>query len=60
MEVDASQKAIGMAFLQSVQEDSESEGDGCQESGVETDSNPNGKSIIRTDLLPVAFGNKTY
>ena len=29
LEVDVSQKAIGMALLQSVQEDSESEADGC-------------------------------
>ena len=31
LEVDASQKAISMALLQSVQEDSESEADGCQQ-----------------------------
>ena len=59
LEVDASQKAIGMALMQSVQEDSESKADGCQENGVEFEPNSNVKSIIPTDLLPVAYGSKT-
>ena len=59
IEVDASQKVIGMALLQSVQEDSESEADGCQENGVEFDINSDVKSIVLTDLLPVAYGSKT-
>ena len=59
IEVDASQKAICMALLQSVQEDSESEADGCKENGVEFDNNSDVKSIIPTDLLPVAYGSKT-
>ena len=33
LEVDASQKTIGMALLQSVQEDFESKADGCQQIG---------------------------
>ena len=64
LEVDASQKAIGMALLQSVHEEHASgygsEADRCQESGVETNSNSNAKSIIPTDMLPVAYGSKTH
>ena len=37
--VDASQKAIGMALLQSVHEDFESEADGCQQNWVEANVN---------------------
>ena len=63
LEGDASQKAIGMPLLQSVHEEHASgygsEADGCQESGVEFESNFNIKSIIPTDLLPVAYGSKT-
>ena len=59
LEVDASQKAIGMPLMQSVHEDSESEADQCWKSGVESSSNYNGKTIIPTDLLPVAYGSKT-
>ena len=57
--VDASQKAIGMALLQSVQEDCESEADGCQQNQVETNVNDCEKIIIPNDLLPVAYGSKT-
>ena len=39
LEVDASQKAIAMALLQSVQEDSECEAHGCQQNWVETNVN---------------------
>ena len=59
LEVNASQKAIGMALLQSVQEDSESEADGCQENGIEFDIDSDVKSIVPTDLLPIAYGSKT-
>ena len=63
LEVDASQKAIGMALLQSVHKEHasgyRSKADGCQESGIETESNSNIESIISTDLLPVAYGSKT-
>ena len=59
LEVDASQKAIGKALLQSVLEDPESKADGYQESGVEFDINSDIKSTIPTDLLPVAYGSKT-
>ena len=58
LEVDASQKAIGMALLQFVQ-DSESEVDGCQQNWVETNVNDCEKIIIPNDLLPVAYGSKT-
>ena len=47
-----------MALLQSVHEDFESEADGCQESGVESEPNSNAKSTIPTDLLPVGYGSK--
>ena len=59
LEVDTSQKAIGMALLQSVQEDSESKVDGCQQNQVETNVNDCEKNIIPDDLLPVAYGSKT-
>ena len=63
LEVDASQKAIGMALLQSIHEEHArgygSEADGCQESGVEFESNSSVKFIILIDFLPVAYGNKT-
>ena len=39
LEVEASQKAIGMGLLQSVCEDFESEADGCQQNWVETNVN---------------------
>ena len=44
--MDASQKAIGMALLQSVQEDSESEADGCRQNQVEVNVNDYQKTII--------------
>ena len=60
LEVDASQKAIGMALLQSVQEEHESKANnGHQENQVETNVNDCEKSIIPDDLLPVAYGSKT-
>ena len=59
LEVDANQKAIGMALLQSVQEGSESKADGCQQNQVETNVNDCEKIIISNDLLPVAYGSKT-
>ena len=59
LEVDTSQKAIGMALLLSVQEDSESKADGCQQNWVETNVNDCEKIIIPNDLLPVAYGSKT-
>ena len=59
LKVDTSQKAISMALLQSVHNDSESKADGSQESGVESEPNSNVKSIIPTDLLLVAHGSKT-
>ena len=46
LEIDTSQKAIGMALLQSVQEDSESEADGCQQNWVETNVNACKKSLF--------------
>ena len=57
LEVDTSQKAIGMALMQSVQNEHESKAiDGQQENWVEASvndwENPN-------DLLPVAYGSKT-
>ena len=58
-EVDTSQKAVGMTLLQSVQEDSENEADGCQQNQVETSVNDCEKSLIPNDLLPVAYGSKT-
>ena len=60
MEVNASQKAIGMALLQSIQEEDESEAnDGQQQNQVEASINDCEKSIIPNDLLPVAYGSKT-
>ena len=57
MEVDASQKAIGMALMQSVQEGHESEvRDGHQ---IDTKLDDCEKSIIPNDLLPVVYGSKT-
>ena len=51
LEVDASQKAIEMALLQSVCEDFESEADGCQQNWVEANVNDCEKTIIPDDLL---------
>ena len=60
LEVDASQKAIGMALLQSVQNKHESEANnGHQENWVEASVNDCEKTIIPNDLLPVAYGSKT-
>ena len=60
LEVDASQKAIGMALMQSVQNEHESEAiDGQHEDWVEASINACGKPNIPTDLLPVAYGSRT-
>ena len=60
MEVDTSQKAIGMALLQSVQEEHESEANnGQQQNWVEASVNDCEKTIIPNDLLPVAYDSKT-
>ena len=60
LEVDASQKAIGMALMQSVQNEHESEAiDGQHEDWVEASVNDCGKPNIPTDLFPVANGSKT-
>ena len=60
LEGDASQKAIGMALMQSVQNEHESEAiDGQHEDWVEASVNDCGKPNIPTDLLPVAYGSKT-
>ena len=58
LEVDASQKAIGMALMQSVQEEHESEAlDGHQ---IDIKLDDCKKSVIPNDLLPVAYGSKTH
>ena len=57
LEVDASQKAIGMALMQSVQEEHESEA--CDGHQIDTKLDDCEKSIIPNDLLPVAYGSKT-
>ena len=60
LEVDASQKAVGMALLQSVQEEHESRANnGHQENWVESNVNDCEKPIIPNDLLSVAYGSKT-
>ena len=60
MEVNASQKAIGMALMQSVQNEHESEAiDGQHEDRVEASVSDCGKTNIPSDLLPVAYGSKT-
>ena len=60
LEVDASRKAIGMALMQSVQNEHESEAiDGQQENWVEDSVNDWEKTIISNDLLSVAYGSKT-
>ena len=60
LDVDASQKAIGMALLQSVLKEHESEAnDGQQQNWVEASVNDCEKSIIPNDLLPVAYSSKT-
>ena len=59
MEVNASQKAIGMALLQSVQNEHESEAiDGQHQNLVEASVNDCEKTIILSDLLPVAYSSK--
>ena len=61
MEVDASQKAIGMALMQSVQNEHESEAtDGQQENQVEVSVNEWEITVIPNDILPVAYGSKIY
>ena len=57
LEVDASQKAIGMALMQSVQEEHESEA--CDGHQIDTKLDDSEKSVIPNDLLPVAYGSKT-
>ena len=42
-----------------IQEEHESEADGYQQNWVETNLNDTEKSIIPSDLLPVAYGSKT-
>ena len=60
LEVDASQKAIGMVLLQSVQDEHESKANnGQQQNWVEASVNDCEKTIILNDLLPVAYGSKT-
>ena len=60
MEVDASQKAIGMVLMQSVQKKHESKAtDGQQENRVEASVNDWEKTIIPNNLLPVAYSSKT-
>ena len=59
LEVNASQKVIGMALLQSVQEEHESEAINGQQNWVEVSVNDCEKTIIPNDLLPVAYGSKT-
>ena len=59
MEVDASQKAIGMALLQSVLKEHETKAnDGQQQNWVAASINDCEKNIIPNDLLPVAFDSK--
>ena len=59
LEVNASQKAIGMALLQSVQKEHESKAnDGQQQNWVEVNVNNCEKTNIPNDLLPVAYGSK--
>ena len=60
LEVDVSQKAIGMALMQSVQNEHESEAiDSQHEDWVEASVNDCGKPNIPSDLLPVADDSKT-
>ena len=60
LEVDASQKAIGMALMQSVQNEHESEAiDSQQGNQVEASVNDWEKNVIPNDLLPLAYGSKT-
>ena len=60
LEVDASQKAISMALMQSVQNEHESKAiDGQHEDWVEASVNDCGKPNIPSDLLPVAYSSKT-
>ena len=56
LEVDASQKAIGMALMQSAQEEHESEAHDGHQIDIKLDDCE--KSIIPNDLLPVASGSK--
>ena len=60
LEVNASQKAIGMVLMQSVQNEHESKAiDGQHQNQVEASVNDCEKTIIPSDLLPVTFGSKT-
>ena len=61
MKVNASQKAIGMALLQSVQNEHESKAtDGQHQNRVEASVNDCGKKpTIPNDLLQVAYSSKT-
>ena len=59
LEVDASQKAIGMTLMQSVQNEHESEAiDGQHQNLVEASVNDCEKTVIPSDLLPVAYSSK--
>ena len=60
LEVDASQKYIEMVLLQSVQEKHESKANNGQQNWVEAGINDCEKTIIPNDLLPVAYGSKTF
>ena len=56
-EVNASQKAIGMALLQSVQDEHQSKAHGVHWVDAKIDSYEN--KPIPDDLLPVAYNSKT-
>ena len=57
LEVNASQKAIGMALLQFVQDEHQSESHGVHWVDAKIDNCEN--KPIPDDLLPVAYGSKT-
>ena len=60
LEVNASQKAIGMALLQSVKNDhDQSEAHGVDQLKVDTRIDDSENKQIPNDLLPVAYGSKT-
>ena len=60
LEVDASQKTIGMALLQSVQNDHDhSKAHGVNQLKVDTKIDDSENKQIPNDLLPVAYGSKT-
>ena len=57
LEVDASQKAIGMALMQSVQNEHKSEARDDHKIDIKLDDYE--KYVIPNDLLPVAYGSRT-